>query len=114
MENNVLSWAKALAQGLEPRSYSFAADAVPIGECTAILDFKIWAKYTMGISCYFSEIDTGRKFQLTVYLDPIYQHYFIRDVPVNFANCPLNEKYLVRVGSFGKEKPKLQYAEIIP
>ncbi len=63
MENNVLSWNIALEKGLEPRLYPYTAEHVPVGKYEAVLDFKIWAKKAMGICCYFTQRNTGIKFQ---------------------------------------------------
>jgi hypothetical protein len=54
MECNVLSWNVALEKGYEPRIYPYATEDVPLGEYEAVLNFKIWAKKAMAISCYFT------------------------------------------------------------
>jgi hypothetical protein len=94
---NVKSWSIALEQGCQPREYPFSNDAVPLGVILAVLDFKIWAKKTMGIGCYFSEEKTGRKFQLTVYRDKSDHRYRIKDCPLDFACCPAGPGYLYRL-----------------
>lgn len=39
-----LSWNVALEKGYEPKLYPYATEHVPLGECKAVLDFKIRAK----------------------------------------------------------------------
>ncbi len=113
MESNVLSWAKALRQGLQPGLYSFVAAAIPTGKCTAMLDFKIWAKKTMAISCYFTQPETGNKFQLTVYLDKKTGRYAIPACSINFADCATESTYSLDVGIDSKRRTKLLYAELL-
>ena len=67
MTGRVLSWHTAVASGHEPRLYTYIASEVPLGEYEAILDFRIWVKKTIEISCYFAQVQTNKKFQLTVY-----------------------------------------------
>jgi hypothetical protein len=57
--SNVLTWKNALDEGHEPRLYPYAAESIPTGQLEARLDFKIWAKNTMGVSCYFTAIAAG-------------------------------------------------------
>lgn len=52
MESNVLSWNVALDKGYEPQLYPYTANHIPVGEYTARLDFKIWAKKAMAVCCY--------------------------------------------------------------
>lgn len=67
MQSSALSWDVALERGYEPKLYPYTVDHIPVGEYTAMLDFKIWAKKAMAICCYFTQTDSGRKFQLTVF-----------------------------------------------
>jgi hypothetical protein len=89
---NVLSWKEALKQGFEPRLYSYATGDIPLGNVEAVLDFKVWAQKVMGIGCYFTELQTGRKFILTVYCQPsgVYRQ---SSHPTDFSSCPIATVY---------------------
>lgn len=110
MENNVLSWAKALERGCEPRAYPYTIDEVPMGEYEALLDFKIWSQKVMGINCYFTQVETGKKFRLTVYREASYR---IRGVDINFATCPVGARYKIRVRANQKKNTVFEYAELL-
>lgn len=103
MENNVMSWGVALEKGYEPRLYPFTIEHVPLGEYEALLDFKIWAKKTMGICCYFTQKETRIKFQLTVFRRPKDKLYMIKGCDLDFTVCAANALYLISVGLNGKQ-----------
>jgi hypothetical protein len=107
MAGNVMSWKEALKKGYEPRLYPFSFGQVPIGEYNAVLDFKIWAKKIMGINCYFTQADTGIKFQLTVYCGGI---GIYRIGNVNFANCLTGCSYKIHVLANEKKRMLFQSA----
>jgi hypothetical protein len=106
MASNVLAWKDALAKGLNPGLYAY--QDVPLGEYDAILDFKIWAKKVMAISCYFTQADTGKKIQLTVYCSEagIYKP----GGDVNFATCDIGKAYRIHVAANQKKKIVLLHA----
>lgn len=108
MENNVLSWNIALEKGYEPRLYPYATEHIPLGTYEAVLDFKIWAKKAMGISCYFIQKDTGKKFQLTVYRRQRDKLYLLDEGTIDFKVCPVNEVYTITVELNGKQKIALK------
>ena len=97
MTGRVLSWHTAIASGHEPALYTYIGSEVPLGEYEAILDFKIWAKKTIGISCYFTQVQTSKKFQLTVYCNFQTGSYKISGCDIDFAVCPINRKYQIGV-----------------
>ncbi len=97
MESNVLSWNVALEFGYEPRAYPFTNTYVPLGEYEVRLDFKIWAKKATGISCYFTQISTNSKFQLTVYRRQKDKMYMLNDNDIDFKFCDINVKYTIDV-----------------
>lgn len=97
-ENNVLSWNVALRKGLQPGLYPYEPGSVPLGEVSAVLDFKIWAKKIMGICCYFTEAATGRKFQLSVYCKFSTARYMVEDSNIDFSVCPVNCIYSLTIG----------------
>jgi hypothetical protein len=97
MENNVLSWGVALEKGYEPRLYPYTLEHIPIGEYEAILDFKIWAKKAVGISCYFTERDTGAKFQLTVFRRQGDKLYKLDKSDIDFKTCDTDSGYKITV-----------------
>ena len=112
---NVRSWNEALDHGCEPRQYPYSGGEVPLGTIEAVLDFKIWARKTMGISCYFTAQNSGQKFLLTVYRDRKDQRYRIKDCPIDFVCCPVGPGYVYRleVGLNGKGNPALRGAVLM-
>ncbi len=110
MESNVLSWLVALQNGYEPKLYPYATNQVPLGEYEAVLDFKIWAKKVMGVCCYFTQKDTGIKFQLTVYRRQKDEQYIIDESSIDFKVCAVNTVYLISVNLNGKQKALLKNA----
>ncbi|TXJ24906.1 MAG: hypothetical protein E6Q24_15270 [Chitinophagaceae bacterium] len=98
MAGNVLSWARALQMGYEPRLYHYQPGDVPMSEVDAVLDFKVWAKKVMGINCYFTQASTGKKFQLTVYLNKGKGNYRLTNGEVDFSQCPCGVLYRLRIG----------------
>ncbi len=104
MERNVLTWNQALAAGFHPGLYPFIATLVPTGELEAVLDFKVWAKKTMGICCYFTQTATGRKFQLTVYRRKSDEEYMLDGSDIDFSTCEQSRIYKICVAINGKGK----------
>lgn len=104
MPGNVLSWGVALRKGFEPGLYEFTPEAVPLGMVEAVLDFKIWAKNVMGINCYFTDVATRKKFQLTVYLSNRLRLYRLGSGEIDFYDCPTERIYRIdtEVGKSGK------------
>jgi len=97
MESNVLSWHVALDHGYEPRLYPYIANDIPVGEYTAMLDFKIWAKKAMAVCCYFTQINTDKKFQLTVFRRQKDKLYMLNEGDVDFKFCDINSQYSITV-----------------
>jgi hypothetical protein len=110
MESNVLSWNVALEKGYEPRLYPYATEDVPFGCYQAVLDFKIWAKKAMAICCYFTQKDTGKQFQLTVYRRQIDKLYLLEEGDIDFKVCPVNAIYTITVVLNGKQNAALKNA----
>uniref|UniRef100_UPI004049B9D6 hypothetical protein n=1 Tax=Fulvivirga sp. TaxID=1931237 RepID=UPI004049B9D6 len=104
--SNVLSWNQALEQGLEPREYSWKD--VPTGEYQATLDFKIWAKNAVAVSCYFTKIDSNEKIQLTVYRTHTDREYILDGV--DFRDSPTNVAYKLIIETNSKGNIKLKSA----
>jgi hypothetical protein len=109
MKVNVLSWKQALAQGRCPASYTYLFEEIPPGEYRAMLDYKIWAKKLMAISCYFTQVTTGIKMQLTVYCN---ESGVYHAGTIDFATCPVQEIYLIRVAD-QKKKIRLVHAVLV-
>src|SRR4051812_17243103 len=97
MDRNVLTWHIAVEEGLNPRDYPYNAEEIPVGEFEAVLDFKIWSKKVMGISCYFTQAETGKKFQLTVYRRAINETYTLKDCEIDFTQSPIGCHYYISV-----------------
>lgn len=102
MESNVLSWQQALREGCEPRNYPYATNEVPLGKFNARLDFKIWGKKAIGISCYFTCMESGKNFQLTVYRQHDDHSYRLDNGTVDFKTCPTPGIYRIETGINGK------------
>lgn len=111
MERNVISWNAALNNGFEPGLYPYSFSEVPLGEYDAVLDAKIWAKKVMGINCYFTQADTGKRFQLTVYCKHNSGIYKLEGCSINFANCPTGKKY--RINVIADQKKKIIFANAV-
>ncbi|MEJ7737029.1 MAG: hypothetical protein WKF97_06345 [Chitinophagaceae bacterium] len=112
MESNVLSWSVAVLMGFEPRNYPYLNKCVPLGEYEAVLDFKIWAKKVMGISCYFTQKNTGVKFQLTVYRRRRDELYMMDESDIDFKFCAVNAVYVINIALSDKGKTILKKASI--
>lgn len=97
MENNVMSWNHGLSLGYNPSEYPFIATLVPTGHFEAKLDFKIWAKKTVGVCCYFTDSRSGRKFQLTVYRRKEDENYMLDGCEIDFATCETDRSYMISV-----------------
>lgn len=69
MENNtnVLQFNAALDAGLEPRSYTYKKEEVPLGNYDARLDFMIWSKNGNAINCFLTVFPSGQLISLSVY-----------------------------------------------
>nr|WP_295924666.1 hypothetical protein [uncultured Dyadobacter sp.] len=89
----VFSWHQALDRGYHPAHYPFIATLVPQGQVRAVLDFKVWARRGPAICCCFTEIESGRKFQLAVYKQPGDGPYLIAGCAIDFKTCPTGRVY---------------------
>lgn len=111
--SNVLTWRTALDGGFEPRHYPYAVEDVPIGIYEAVLDCKIWAKNTMGISCYFTRLDNGHKFRMTVFRRKDDEVYALPGAALDFKESPLDAKYLLTVERNSKGNMVFKNAEVL-
>lgn len=109
---NVLSWNEALEENYEPRDYSYQKEDIQEGEYLASLDFKIWSKKVSGITCYFTNQETDKKFQLTVYRNGDTE-YKLKDCEIDFAECLTEALYKINVGNNNKGNIKFIAAELI-
>jgi len=113
MSNKVMSWNVAIENGYNPSLYAFNADDIPFGEYEAVLDFKVWAKNTMGISCHFVQKQTGKKFKLTVFRQPATKAYTLDSGGMSFVESPVNCNYLLKVSRNDKGRIVFEKAKII-
>ena len=102
---NVLAWNEALKNGCEPREYPYK-DAI-IGKINAMLEFKIWAKESVAVVCYFTDIESGTKFQLSVFRLKD-ESYKLKGGDVDFTSCPTGEEYQLVIEKNGKGNPFLK------
>ena len=109
--SNVLTWKAALDGGCEPRLYPYTAADVPQGQYEATLDFKIWAVRALTLNCYFTEVATGKKFQLSVYRrdDEVYG---LPGGDIDFKESPVNAVYLITVSLNTKDKAVFRQAKL--
>jgi hypothetical protein len=113
MERNVHSFRVAIKKGYSPCLYSYDATQIPLGEFEARLDFKTWSKRIIAINCFFTKIDTGNMFVVTVYCNYRTGKYDVPGSTVDFSNCPLNENYRIAIGKNTKGNIVLLKAEAI-
>jgi hypothetical protein len=114
MQNSVLSFRVAISKGYEPRLYTYDSAKIPLGEMDAELDFKTWSKRIISINCYFTKIDTGDKFVVTVYCHHKTGRYTLPGSTVDFGQCPVNCTYSIEVtihSGNGKSRVSLVKAE---
>jgi len=97
MSNAVMSWNVAIRNGYDPGLYIYNADDIPLGDYEATLQFKIWAKNAMGITCYFIQKQTGKKFRLTVFRQPSTEAYTLDSGGMSFVDIAVNCDYLLKV-----------------
>ena len=103
----------AIENGYNPSEYSYDGDNVPMGEFEAILMFKIWAKNTMGISSYFIEKHTGKKFRLTVFRQPATKAYTLDSGGMSFVESPVECDYLLKVSRNNKGRVIFEKAMLV-
>lgn len=97
MECNVYSFKTANRKGYEPNLYAYDPQQIPTGEFDAILDFKTWSKRIIAINCYFTKMNTGEKFVVTVYCNNQTGKYEVPGSPFNFSDCGVNAIYRITV-----------------
>lgn len=102
---NVFSWGVALDNGCEPRLYSYKD--TPVGTVNGILDFKIWAKDSMAVVCYFTDVESGTKFQISVFRLKD-KSYRLKNSDLDFTACPTGEEYQLTIERNSKENPFLK------
>jgi hypothetical protein len=110
---NVLTWTAALEKGFEPRLYPYAATEVPMGNYEAKLDFKMWAVRPLTLHCYFTQIDTGKRFQLSVYRRNSDEIYGLPDGDIDFKTAPTDFVYLIGIGCNEKGSVVFESAKIL-
>ena len=114
MESNVLSWNQALEKGNEPRLYSYLAANISLGEYEAKLDFKVWPRKISGICCYYTQMDTGVKFQLTVYRRQKDELYMIEGCDIDFKTANYPAYYHIKVDLNSKGNITFKHAVASP
>jgi hypothetical protein len=103
MENGVFSFRVAINKGLEPRLYTYDPVQIPLGVMDARLDFKTWSKRIIAINCYFTKMDTGDKFVVTVYCHNKTGRYMLSGSTVDFGQCPVNWLYRINVATIERK-----------
>lgn len=113
MERNVLSWNQALERGYEPREYPFNPGDIPAGTYNAKLDFKIWAKKTMAVVCYFELLDIGKKCCLSVFRKRDDEQYKLPGGNIDFTTSPINQLYRISIEYNLKNKSVVKEAFLL-
>lgn len=98
MERNVHSFRVSIKKGYSPCLYSYDANVIPLGEFDAVLDFKTWSKRIIAINCYFTRVEDGNKFVVTVYCNFSTGKYKLDGSDVDFSICDLDKIYRVELG----------------
>jgi hypothetical protein len=114
MERNVFSFRVALGKGYEPRLYTYDPEQVPVGEFDVVLDFKTWSKRIIAINAYFTKMDTGNRFVVTVYCQNKTGRYAVVDSSVDFGQCSTGTPYRIAVEKNARGKISLIKAEVTP
>ena len=104
---------RCLRERYEPKLYPYTVDHIPLGEYTAMLDFKIWAKKAMGICCYFTQTDSGRKFQLTVFRRQKDKLYALNESSLDFKFCASNSLYNISISLKDNAKVVFKNADLL-
>lgn len=66
MESNVIGWPVVISQGIELRIYAPLQELPPAASIVALLQHKVWGK-CLSINCFFTDMETGSNFRITVY-----------------------------------------------
>lgn len=100
---NVMSWKGVLDAGFHPSLYPYDGASIIAGNYLVQLDFKIWAKRANGIECYFTEPESGRRLQVTVYRRDDDHVYAVKNSDLDIAEYQLSRRIqlLVRIGKAG-------------
>lgn len=107
---NVMEWNDALKKGYEPREYPYK-DAI-VGELNATLDYKIWGKDSIAVVCYFTDVESGTKFQMSVFRAKD-ESYMLKGSDIDFTSCPTGEEYQLVIEKNSKGNPFLKECRLI-
>jgi len=110
MEHKILGFTAAIANGLNPRDYSFEEKDIPIGDFEAYLDFMVWSKNQVAINCYFTTKE-GVKIQLTAFRDKITRKYVAGDY--NFYDASIGIKMMLTTKHNSKKNLKFINAKLL-
>jgi hypothetical protein len=115
---NVIGYNTAIEKGLEPIDYSFEginnffADKEII-EILATLDFKVWSKGAMAVTCFFCDTETKTKFKLNVFRKHYSNDYKLENNDeIDFTECPTSKTYRLEI-KLAKNMPKLLSCEMV-
>lgn len=61
-----ITYKQAMEVGLPVKDYEYKG--LPLGAIKVQLDFKMWGKFD-NLELFFTELDTGKKFKISVYRD---------------------------------------------
>ncbi|RFS26772.1 hypothetical protein DVR12_03020 [Chitinophaga silvatica] len=113
MSVNVITYVTAVNAGKEPKAYAFDVHQIPTGEVISRLDFKVWTKKSSGVTCFFCEPDTGRKFRVTVFKDKHSEEYKLYKGELDFRECPVGKLYRLRIEKNSNGNMSLKEAHLI-
>lgn len=111
MEHNVYSFRVAILKGYQLHLYTYNPQQIPTGEFVAIFDYKIWSKRIIAINCYFTKMNTGERFVVTVYCNKQTGKYTVPGSTIDFSHCQTGLAYRVIIFKNDRGKIILSKAE---
>lgn len=112
--STVYSFVQAIENDCQPKEYPFQDEYLREGTFIANLDFKIWSKNQMAIQCYFIDVETQQKFQLSVYRQPSpLSNYFLKDCDLDFKECPIGVEYEITIWVNSKGNYRFTHAKLL-
>jgi hypothetical protein len=78
-----------------------------------VLDCKIWGNKIIGLVCYFTQVDTGVPFCLSVFQARATGQYVLQGSTLDFRQAPTGVRYRLKVTKNRKDHPFLKEAQLV-